>query len=129
MIVRDHPARSLSRQCRLLSIGRSSLDYEPKGGSTETLALMRRIDEPFLKYPFYDARRMALHLRREGVRIGRRRGQSSDAPDGASGAALRRWSWEWRQWGNGPAIDSTRISLVPFFARRETTAKSDIDPR
>jgi len=26
-----------------------------------------------LKYPFYGARRMALHLRREGVRIGRRR--------------------------------------------------------
>ena len=35
--------------------------------------MMRRIDELFLKYPFYGARRMALHLRREGVRIGRRR--------------------------------------------------------
>ena len=34
---------------------------------------MRRIDELFLKYPFYGARRMALHLRREGVWIGRRR--------------------------------------------------------
>ena len=73
MIVRDHPTLSLSRQCRLLSIGRSSLYYEPKGESAETLALMRRIDELFLKYPFYGARRMALHLRREGVRIGRRR--------------------------------------------------------
>ena len=73
MVVRDHPALSLSRQCRLLSIGRSSLYYEPKGESAETLALMRRIDELFLKYPFYGARRMALHLRREGVRIGRGR--------------------------------------------------------
>ena len=73
MIVRDHPALSLSRQCRLLSLGRSSLYYEPKGERAETLALMRRIDELFLKYPFYGARRMALHLRREGVRIGRRR--------------------------------------------------------
>ena len=73
MIVRDHPALSLSRQCRLLSLGRSSLYYTPKGESAETLALMRRIDELFLKYPFYGARRMALHLRREGVRIGRRR--------------------------------------------------------
>ena len=73
MVVRDHPALSLSRQCRLLSIGRSSLYYEPKGESAETLALMRRIDELFLKYPFYGARRMTLHLRREGVRIGRRR--------------------------------------------------------
>ena len=44
-----------------------------KGESAETLALMRRIDELFLKYPFYGARRMALHLRREGERIGRRR--------------------------------------------------------
>ena len=73
MIVRDHPALSLSRQCRLLSLGRSSLYYEPKGESAETLLLMRRIDELLLKYPFYGARRMALHLRREGVRIGRRR--------------------------------------------------------
>ena len=73
MIARDHPARSLSRQCRLLSLGRSSLYYTPKGESAETLALMRRIDKLFLKYPFYGARRMALHLRREGVWIGRRR--------------------------------------------------------
>ena len=73
MVVRDHPALSLSRQCRLLSLGRSSLYYEPKGESAETLALMRRIDELFLKYPFYGARRMALHLRREGARIGRGR--------------------------------------------------------
>ena len=43
MIVRDHPALSLSRQCRLLSLGRSSLYYTPKGESAETLVLMRRI--------------------------------------------------------------------------------------
>ena len=73
MVVRDHPALSLSRQCRLLSIRRSSLYYEPVGESAETLALMRRIDDLFLKYPFYGARRMALHLRRAGVRIGRGR--------------------------------------------------------
>ena len=73
MVVRDHPLLSLSRQCRLLSVGRSSLYYKPKGESPETLALMRRIDELFLKYPFYGARQMVRHLRREGVRIGRRR--------------------------------------------------------
>ena len=71
MVERDHPALSLNRQCRLLSIGRSSLYYEPKGESAETLALMRRIDELFVKYPFYGARQMVRHLRREGVRIGR----------------------------------------------------------
>ena len=73
LVVRDHPSLSLSRQCRLLSISRSSLYYKPKGESTETLALMRRIDELFLSYPFYGARQMVRHLRREGVRIGRRR--------------------------------------------------------
>ena len=30
--VRDHPALSLSRQCRLQSIGGTSLSYRPKGG-------------------------------------------------------------------------------------------------
>ena len=73
MVERGHPSLSLSRQCRLLSVGRSSLYYEPKGESAETLALMRRIDALFLKYPFYGARQMARHLRREGVRIGRHR--------------------------------------------------------
>ena len=73
LVVRDHPALSLSWQCRLLTIGRSSLYYKPKGESAETLALMRRNDELFLKYPFYGARQMVRHLRREGVCIGRRR--------------------------------------------------------
>ena len=51
MVVRDHPTLSLSRQCHLLSIGRSSLYYESKGESEEALALMRRIDELFLNRP------------------------------------------------------------------------------
>ena len=35
MVVHDHPALSLSWQCRLLSIGRPSLYYKPKGKSTQ----------------------------------------------------------------------------------------------
>ena len=73
MVVRDLPALSLSRRCRVLSIGRSSLYYEPKGESAETLARMRPIDERFLKSPFYGARQRVRHLRREGVHNGRRR--------------------------------------------------------
>ena len=73
MVRRPHLGLNLSRQCRLLSIGRSWLYYTPKGESTESLALMRRIDELFLKHPFYGARQMVRHLRLEGVRIGRRR--------------------------------------------------------
>jgi putative transposase len=73
MIAPDRPGLSLSRQCRILSIGRSSFYYAPKGESPEVLALMRRIDELFLKYPFYGSRQMARHLRREGICIGRHR--------------------------------------------------------
>jgi len=70
MIRRDHPDLSLSRQCRLLTISRSSFYYAAKGESPKNLALMRRIDELFLKYPFYGSRQMVRQLRREGVRVG-----------------------------------------------------------
>ena len=49
------------------------LDYAPKGESPVNLALMRRIDELFLKYPFYGSRQMVRQLRRDGVRAGRHR--------------------------------------------------------
>jgi putative transposase len=73
MITREHPALSLSCQCEVLSISRSSFYHAPMGESPETLALMRRIDELFLKYPFYGSRQMARQLQREGVRVGRHR--------------------------------------------------------
>ena len=73
MIAPDRPGLSLSRQCRLVSISRSSFYYAPRGKSPENLALMRRIDELFLKYPFYGSRQMARQLRREGILAGRHR--------------------------------------------------------
>ena len=73
MIAPERPGLSLSRQCRLLSISRSSFYYAPKGESAENLALMRRIDELFLKYPFYGSRQMVRQLRREGILAGRHR--------------------------------------------------------
>ena len=73
MITRDYPELSLSRQCRLLSISRSWFYFASKGETQENLALMRRIDELFLKYPFYGSRQMARRLRREGVCVGRHR--------------------------------------------------------
>jgi len=73
MIRRDHPELSLSRQCRLLSIRRSSFDYTPQGESPENLSVMRRIDELFMKYPFYGSRQMVRQRRREGTEVGRHR--------------------------------------------------------
>ncbi len=73
MIAHDHPDLSLSRQCRVLSISRSSFYYVLKGERPENLGLMHRIDELFLKYPFYGSRQMARQLRREGICVGRHR--------------------------------------------------------
>jgi len=73
MIRRDRPGLSLGRQCGLLLISRSSFYYVLKGESPENLALMRRIDVLFLKYPFYGSRQMVRQLRREGIRVGRHR--------------------------------------------------------
>ena len=69
----DHPRLSLSRQCRLLSVSRSSLYHRPKGENAQNLGLMRRIDELFLEYPFYGSRQMVRHLWREGICVGRHR--------------------------------------------------------
>lgn len=57
MITGHHPDLSLSRQCHVLSIIRSSFYSAPKGESPENLTLMRRIDALFLRYPFYGSAR------------------------------------------------------------------------
>ena len=73
MVVPAHPGLSLSRQCRLLLISRSSFYYAPRGESPENLTLMRRIDELFLRCPFYGSRQMVRQLRREDISVGRHR--------------------------------------------------------
>ena len=52
MTVRNHPALSLSRQCCLPSLGRSSLQKKTNGESAAILVLMRGFSAVFLKYPF-----------------------------------------------------------------------------
>ena len=72
-LVERDGALSIRRQCAFLGISRSSVYYTPRGESPENLALMRRMDELSLQYPFYGSRQMARHLGREGVSVGRRR--------------------------------------------------------
>lgn len=50
----------------MLQVSRSGLYYEPVGQDPETLALMKRIDEIHLKWPFYGSRKVSLELRDEG---------------------------------------------------------------
>ena len=66
---------SISSQCRLLGISRSSFYYQPKPMSEEDLKLMRLIDEQFLKTPTWGSRSMRNHLRRLGYKVNRKRVQ------------------------------------------------------
>jgi putative transposase len=73
MIDSDHPSLSIARQCQLVSISRSGFYYQPSGESELNLTLMRLIDEQHMRAPYYGARQMARHLRREGYVVGRKR--------------------------------------------------------
>ena len=50
---------SLRRQCELLGLARGSWYYEPVGETAVNLKLMRRIDELYLKRPYFGSRRIA----------------------------------------------------------------------
>ena len=69
----DHGQLSIARQCQLLSIQRSAYYYQPVGESSQNLELMRLIDEQYLETPWYGARQMTRHLRREGHAVNRKR--------------------------------------------------------
>jgi len=69
MIQPDHSSLSVARQCRLLSISRSSYYHRPVGESAWNLSLMAEIDRQFLETPFYGVRQMTWHLRARGDRV------------------------------------------------------------
>lgn len=70
MIDRSH-ALPLGRQARELGISRGSIYYLPKPVSATDLAIMRRIDELHMEFPFAGSRMLRDLLRQEGIAIGR----------------------------------------------------------
>ena len=65
----DLPIR---RQAELLEVSRSNVYYLPRPASETDLAVMRRIDELHLNYPFAGARMLRDMLNRESIPIGRK---------------------------------------------------------
>jgi putative transposase len=49
---------SVTKQCALLDIPKSSFYYKPKGVSEEDLQLMALIDKCYVQLPFYGSRRI-----------------------------------------------------------------------
>ena len=73
MVEPTNPDLSIGKQCKLLSISRSSFYYQPKGETAMNLMLMRQIDEQFLETPFFGVRQMTWHLRNEGHLVNEKR--------------------------------------------------------
>ena len=71
MIDRDHRL-PVKRQAELLGISRGSVYYQPEPIPQAELALMRRIDELHLEYPFAGSRMLRDFLRLQGIEVGRR---------------------------------------------------------
>ena len=71
MIDRAHDL-PISKQAEALNISRSSVYYLPRPVSSADLALMRRIDELHLEFPFAGSRMLRGLLAAEGSKVGRR---------------------------------------------------------
>ena len=71
MIDRQHDL-PITRQAEVLGISRGSVYYLPRPVPAADLAVMRRIDELHLEFPFAGSRMLRDLLNKEGLEIGRR---------------------------------------------------------
>ena len=67
MIEPEKQPPSISRQCQLLDLSRSSFYYKPQPIKAEDLKLMRKIDELYLQHPCWGSRSMVRQLERQGI--------------------------------------------------------------
>jgi putative transposase len=64
---------SISRQCGMLGIPRSSYYYQPQSTRPEVLEMMRQIDEMYLQDPTSGSRSMKRQFKRQGKKVNRKR--------------------------------------------------------
>ena len=69
MIEPDSSVLSISAQCEMLSVSKSSFYYVPVGESDENLAIMRKLDEQYFSTPFYGALRLTAILILSGYKV------------------------------------------------------------
>ena len=73
LVEREAPALPVSRQCRLLSVSRSSVYRRPAEISEEDGTIMALIDRQYLARPYYRSRRMAAWRATQGHVVNRKR--------------------------------------------------------
>jgi putative transposase len=64
---------SITRQCELVGVPRSTVYYEPVAVSAADLELRRQLDAQYTRTPFYGSRRMTAWLRTQGDAVNRKR--------------------------------------------------------
>jgi putative transposase len=64
---------SISEQCSLIELPRSSYYFEPIGITVEDLETMKLIDKIYTDYPFYGYRKVTQELRNQGMRYNHKR--------------------------------------------------------
>ncbi len=77
MIEPEHLQLSISRQCQLLSLNRTTYYGSSLSAYNEeddyNLILMNLIDEEYMRHPFYGSRKMVIYLRNKGYQVNRKR--------------------------------------------------------
>ena len=69
----EHATLSVSRQCELLELPRSTYTFQPAGKTSLNLELMVRLDEEESRHPLYGYRKMTEYRNECGYQINRKR--------------------------------------------------------
>lgn len=76
LLEKEHPKISMRRQCELLGVARSTVDYVPVQEDPEDVLIKRLLDEIYLKDPCLGSRRLVTVLDRDyGLKVNRKRVQ------------------------------------------------------
>jgi putative transposase len=73
LIEKWHPRISISRQCQLTGLPRSTLYYRPAPESEQNLLLMRLIDEEYTRHPSYGSPKLTNWLVEQGYTVNHKR--------------------------------------------------------
>ena len=74
LVEKNHPELSMRKQCELLGVARSSVDYQATPESEEDIRIKRLLDELYMVDPCLGSRRLVTVLKRDhGVEINRKR--------------------------------------------------------
>ncbi len=72
-MIEPHDKLSITQQCQLLGLPRSTYYYQPQPFTDGELALLRLMDEQYLKTPQYGARSYATWFQRQDIAVGRKK--------------------------------------------------------